>query len=385
MQLILFYWTYETHIELAFHNRNWIKRAIIPVPALSDTCYSPSHLASSSYNTNLADSPKHLLLNPGISMKFGLDCYHFSRQLPSTPVAGQELPEHTTFHLYWRADLAPFQERQALLIKSLFTTQDMSTSDIVLWTNDISLLGNPLLIQIQSTVGKDKLVIRVADFVDLARGTPMEGHSLLSAAGTKDRRGWVDGDLLRVLALYAYGGVWVDMDTVLLRSIRPLLEQEWVTQWDCYDKPYAPLNGAMLSFYKHSPYLCEMLHAMASSKTPPRASSTDWGSLLYHQVHRRLLQAGKKPFAVLPYCLTDPRSCRLDNRLPDPFEKDDGWIKSKEGETELKYKLESIFAVHLHNQWEKAFPKNGWMQKLVVDDIESKWEELQDARPGRQD
>lgn len=318
-------------------------------------------------------------------MKFGLDCYHFSKQLPSTPLEGQQLPDHTTFHLYWRADLAPFQERQALLIKSLFTTQDMSTSDVILWTNDVSLLGNPLLNQIQSIVGNDKLSIRVADFVELAKGTPMEGHALLSAAGTRDRRGWVDGDLLRVLALYAHGGLWVDMDTVLLRSIRSLLEQEWVTQWDCYDKPYAPLNGAMLNFYKHSPYLCEMLYAMASSKTPPRSSSTDWGSLLYHQVHRRLLQAGHKPFSVLPYCLTDPRSCRLDNRLPDPFEKDNTWIKSQAGEGELKYKLESIFAIHLHNQWEKAFPKDGWMQKFVVDDIEKKWKDLQEARAGVQE
>jgi hypothetical protein len=31
------------------------------------------------------------------------------------------------------------------------------------------------------------------------------------------------------------------------------------------DKPYQPLNGAMMHFHRDSPYLCEMLHSMASS------------------------------------------------------------------------------------------------------------------------
>jgi hypothetical protein len=155
-----------------------------------------------------------------------------------------------------------------------------------------------------------------------------------------------------------------------------LTEQEFVTQWDCYDKPYAPLNGAVMHFYKHSPYLCEMLYMMATGPAP-RQGTTDWGSLLYHQLFRRLLQAGVKPFTVLPYCFTDGRSCRLDNRLPDPFEKDDGWVSSPKGGQELENKLDSIFAIHLHNQWKRPFPKGGWINRLVTSKIESRWKEYQ--------
>lgn len=166
------------------------------------------------------------------------------------------------------------------------------------------------------------------------------------------------------------------MDTLLLRSLRPLTEQEFVTQWDCYDKPYAPLNGAVMHFYQHSPYLCEMLYMMATGPAP-RQGTTDWGSLLYHQLFRRLLQGGVEPFTVLPYCLTDGRSCRLDNRLPDPFEKDDGWISSQQGGEELESKLDSIFAIHLHNQWKRPFPKGGWINRLVTSAIETRWKDLQ--------
>lgn len=127
-----------------------------------------------------------------------------------------------------------------------------------------------------------------------------------------------------------------------------------------------------MHFLKHSPYLCEFLHAMAHD-APPRKGTTDWGSRLYHQVYRRLIAAGHKPFKILPYCFTDGRSCRLDNRLPDPFspgpyparkDQKKEWGKAR-GE-DLRRKVASVWAVHLHNQWEKKFPRDGWVQEMIL-------------------
>ena len=307
-------------------------------------------------------------------MKFGLDCYHFSRTIPSLPIAGQLLPDHTIYHLYWRTDLASFGDRQILLLKSLLVTQDPDHSSLILWSNDPSLSENPLLSTIFSVAGSERFTVQVADLSLLAQGTYMEDHSALRSP-SRDKRAWIDGDLVRILVLYAYGGVWIDMDSVVVRSFQPLLEQEWVTQWDCYDKPYNLLNGAVLHFQKHSPYLCEMLYAMATGPAP-RKTSTDWGSILYHQVFRRLLQAGHKPFSVLPYCMMDARSCRIDNRLPDPFAKNDAWISTEQGAKELEIKIKSVFSIHLHNQWGKKFPKEGWMNRLVMIPLEAEWERL---------
>lgn len=134
------------------------------------------------------------------------------------------------------------------------------------------------------------------------------------------------------------------------------------------DKIYNPLNGAMMHFYQNSPYLCEMLHTMSTSR-PPREGTTDWGSHLYHAVWRRLVAHSIVPFQVLPYCFTDGYSCRLDNRLPDPFRpRDEKWGKGRP--EELRKKVDSIFAVHLHNRWEKEFPKDGWVRKLILDKVE---------------
>jgi len=208
--------------------------------------------------------------------------------------------------------------------------------------------------------------LRIVDIDELARGTALDGSSLLH---TSDTRAWVDGDLVRLLVIWAYGGVWVDMDSLLTRDLSPLLEHEFVTQWDCYDKIYQPFNGAVMHFERHSPYLCEAFELMARSP-PPRSGSTDWGSVLYFKLWRALVSAGVQPFKVLPWCFTDGRSCRLDNRLPDPFTGDaPAWGGEYGGMEEgalLDTALAKVFSVHLHNQWEKAFPPGGWVERLLL-------------------
>ena len=134
------------------------------------------------------------------------------------------------------------------------------------------------------------------------------------------------------------------------------------------DKVYSPMNGAVMHFLQHSPYLCEAFEIMARSP-PPKSGTTEWGALLYFKLWRRLIAGGVPPFKILPFCFTDGRSCRLDNRLPDPFGKDkDTWAGTRgmhEGST-LDITLGKIFSVHLHNQWHKSFPRGGWVERLLL-------------------
>lgn len=123
-----------------------------------------------------------------------------------------------------------------------------------------------------------------------------------------------------------------------------------------------------MHFMQHSPYLCEAFEIMSRSP-PPRSGTTEWGSLLYLKLWRRMIASGIPPFKILPFCFTDARSCRLDNRLPDPFTKDRGTWAAGLGMFEggpLDVALSKIFSVHLHNQWNKAFPRGGWVERLLL-------------------
>ncbi|KAK7041764.1 hypothetical protein VNI00_009053 [Paramarasmius palmivorus] len=313
-----------------------------------------------------------------MNLRFGLDCYNFAGTIsaPSHP------SEKSYYHTYWRADLAAFGTRQEYMLKSFFATQHLPTSHLTLWSNG-DLSSNHIL---QKYLSKfpESFSLRIVDTAALARGTPLEG-STYANGGLVDKKAWVDGDLLRLLLLWNFGGVWVDMDTLITRDMNPLTQdgQEWVTQWDCYDKPYSPLNGALMHFTQHSPYLCEAFDIMATSPSP-RPGSTDWGSLLYLKLYRRLVKGGVQPFKILPWCFSDARSCRLDNRLPDPFVADD---RNREGRwgiqgrgmeegAELDKVLGNVFSVHLHNQWEKEFPKGGWVERLLLRRFEGRLEQL---------
>lgn len=381
------FFLWEPHIELAFYERAWVQREIVPIEPLAD-CFNNERVSATYNVSERVYGPRRNEVQAGVSLRLGLDCYDFAGTLRAPP--DRELGSVTNFHSYWRTDLAPFGERQEWMLKSFFATQPAGHSKFILWSNG-DLSGNELLRgYVLRYPGAFEL--RVADVADLAKGTELEGSALLRST---DKKAWVDGDLIRLLVVWREGGVWVDMDSLLTRDLSPLLEHEFVTQWDCYgmclvlhlvimfltipstdpvywlsDKIYQPFNGALMHFHQHSPYLCEAFHIIATSPAP-RASSTDWGALLYLKLWRRLVAGGIPPFKILPFCFSDGRSCRLDNRLPDPFAPDpiDGrWTGglTRDVGGGLDQKLKNVFAVHLHNQWEKEYPKDGWVRRLLL-------------------
>jgi len=370
--LLCFNQLYELKVEVFLYSKGWINREIQAVEPLSG-CFE-QHRIPAEYNYTNAFGPKKTEIQAGLPLQIGLDCYDLAGSLQPEPRPSSS--PRIYYHTYWRSDLASFGERQEWLLKSFFATQEMNYSTLILWSNG-KLSPNKFIDKWLARYPRS-FELRIVDIPQLAMGTPLEGNKYLDR---NDPLAWVDGDLVRLLVVWNFGGAWVDMDSLLTRDIYPLLEHEFFIQWDCYDKKYTPFNGALFHFYKKSPYLCEALHIMATGP-PPRLSSTDWGSMLYFKLWRRLVAANIPPFKVLPFCFTDGRSCRLDNRLPDPFVPDPSngrWPLRGPQYADAKglapfavgglldRTLGKVFSVHLHNQWQKSFPKNGWVRRLLLE------------------
>ena len=232
--LLLGLYRFEPHIELAFYDRSFISKHLAKVEKLAG-CFDDGRISASYNLSKHVYGPKKTEIHAGMPMRMGLDCYDFAgtirdseaneraRKTPLTP------EEKTQYHAYWRTDLISFGPRQEWMLKSFFATQDLSTSRLILWTNG-DLSQNPIL-QSYVSLYPQAFLVKVADIPRLARGTALEGNELLER---QDSKAWLDGDLMRLLVLWAYGGVWVDMDSLLTRDLHPLLEHEFVTQWDCY-------------------------------------------------------------------------------------------------------------------------------------------------------
>ena len=235
--LLLGFYRFEPHIELAFYDRSFISKHITRVEKLAG-CFDESRVSASYNLSKHVYGPKRTDLHAGMPMRIGLDCYDFAGTIKDSEKDKRErrtnlqhvAPEDKTqYHTYWRTDLAPFSPRQEWMLKSFFATQDLSTSRLILWTNGD--LSQNAILQSYVSLYPDSFLVKVVDIPRLARGTALEGNELLE---WRDQKAWVDGDLIRLLLLWTYGGVWVDMDSLLTRDLYPLLEHEFVTQWDCY-------------------------------------------------------------------------------------------------------------------------------------------------------
>lgn len=359
---------YELQLEIAVYSRPWIKQHLEVNP--SGQCFDPSRISQTLYNISHLTSPKHHQLTTGLPLRNGMECFDFASTIQQAPT--QPL-EQLTYHTYWRGDLLPFEARQAATIKSFLATQPLAFSHLILWSNDVASLSSNPHIRHYLTLYPNNVELRQVDVQKLSRGTYLEGSEAIGEA-MYDQRGWVDGDAVRLLVLWAHGGVWLDMDELLTRDLHSLTEHEFVTQWDCYDKPYLSLNGAVMHFRQHSPYLCEAFHIMSNSPRPPPNTLT-WGAYLYQKLYHRLLANHITPFGILPWCFVDPRNCREDTRFPDPFQDDPEYWQglpweSQDGSLgsarrELEKRVGQIWSIHLHNQWGKSFPKDGWVSRLL--------------------
>ncbi|WWC68382.1 uncharacterized protein I206_102307 [Kwoniella pini CBS 10737] len=367
---------YEIQVEFSVFNKKWIKSEIDSIPNLKG-CFLAGNI-SPHYNLTKHLQPKRNMLSPGLSLKRGMSCYDFSSTIQPDP--SQPL-ESLIYHTYWRSDLIPFGSRQLDTLIAFLATQPLTHSRLVIWTNGKNVLEDNITLKPFLSKWGEFIEIKQVDMNSLTKNTDLEGvlssnsgidSNAVATGRVFDEKAWVDGDAIRLLVLWHFGGIWLDMDQILTRDLHPLIEQEWVTQWDCYDKPYYSLNGALMHFEKHSPYLCEAFYLMSTSPFP-KPNTFTWGSHLYSKLHRALLSKHIKPFGILPWCFTDPRNCRTDNRFPDPFLKDPEFFSGKKwnseenngGKEELEERVGQVWSLHLHNQWSKSFPLNGWINRLL--------------------
>lgn len=237
--LITGYARYEPHFELSFYERAWVKNELEPIEPLKG-CFDPAHVSRLYNVSENVYGKKRTEVHSGLAMRMGTDCYDFAGTIKPSGSDWDVLVEdggRVNYHTYWRVDLAPFEEKQEWMLKSYFATQNIQRSKLILWSNG-DLSGNQVL-QMWLKRFPDAFELRIADIKELSRGTELEDSPMIHL---NDKKAWVDGDLIRLLLLWQYGGVWVDMDSLLTRDMSPLLEHEFVTQWDCYGSSYPRFN-----------------------------------------------------------------------------------------------------------------------------------------------
>jgi hypothetical protein len=214
----------------------------------------------------------------------------------------QQLPQPTImFHLYVRLDLAPFGRWPAATVASVLATQPPGAV-VVIWSPQAAVGAHPVVRALTASF-PGRVFFRVFDAAREAVGTPLEGAP---AATSVDGRGWMDSDLFRLVALYHYGGVYLDTDVLLARDMGPLLGHDWSTEFGC-DHP-TRFNNAVMRFRRRSAGIAVL--ASRAAVLPLRPGTWDYGPHLLERVDGKWLWWRRGGlFRQVPWCFFHGRWC----------------------------------------------------------------------------
>ena len=210
------------------------------------------------------------------------DCLALVRSIPPSRFC-----ERTVFHSFWGN--LPVRDQAAWFILSFLATQDLEFAELWVWSPPgVAVAADPLMAPF---VGHPNVFFKEWVPEREAVGTQLAARTDVIAAA-HDTAFWLETDLLRSLALLVYGGVYVDMDVLLLRNFGPLLGDEWLYQWGT---GCVLSNGAVMRLHKGS-VLAQRLLAVIID-TPAEPKTTKWGREAY------LITSHTVPFLRLPVCV----------------------------------------------------------------------------------
>ncbi|GAN06609.1 glycosyltransferase family 32 protein [Mucor ambiguus] len=353
---ISFFMLCRLEVNAHVYLRNWLSPPQPVVVEPLSKCFSNLPPDSPYYQGNQKFSANFV---PGLPVWEAHTCYDFAALFKPQryPHNGDQL-----FHTYWSSNLTrEFEEKQVATLRSFSATQNTNHT-LIVWIpaedEDHLTKSESWNYLTRSQQKRDRIVYKVVQPNILVKDTAIEPfvdtwQSLVHDGNDGKGR----DDLLRMLVLYRYGGLWFDMDTMFVRDLAPLFEHEWIAQGSCSTGMFGnPFTGALFHFHQGSPYVCEILEGAADlfkarvqvekrlSEPPKRYLVTGpeiFGSKLYYRIYRRVLHHGIKPWSILPWCFTDPSQCRRSNSLPSLFSNSDFDEK----------RVRQTFAYHWRDRW----------------------------------
>jgi hypothetical protein len=233
--------------------------------------------------------------------------------------------EKFNLHFYWQDYETPFNEKHALSIKSVIATQNLNNCKIILWSNrDLSENEylKPLLPFIQHKIW------------DMEKHLKDFGLEKLIEL-LKSDRGYVTGDIFRILCLGLYGGIYCDLDIILLKDLSPLLKYEFTYFWPLINSQ----NGSIMRIDYQSDFFKNLIETIKNTeKINP--NSFDLGEALYRKTRENF-----KKYSIFPTSWFDGDWLNID--FKDNF---------KSNKKQLFY--DDAFAWHWHNHWNEPIEKD---------------------------
>lgn len=179
------------------------------------------------------------------------------------------------FHIY--TDLTNPKEYES--IKSFFATQDLKRAKLFVWSDQKINFEN-----LKREIGDFIYLItfKIYNPIKLSKNSPLENFKHIEK---NDKNFWLKSDLFRLLVCYQYGGIYLDMDIILLNDFYPLFEIEFFYQWGgSNEKNINACCASVMKLNKKSPN-AELLLKNLRKKFFVRKGTTSWGKDLFSKTN----------------------------------------------------------------------------------------------------
>ncbi|MED6176121.1 hypothetical protein PIB30_084941 [Stylosanthes scabra] len=270
------------------------------------------------------------------------------------------------FFMTWISPAGSFGVREMMSVESVFRVHPGACLVILSRTLETKrgyTVLKPLL------DGGFKVQVMTPDLPFLFKGTPAEVwfHELMK--GKKDP-GEIPlaqnlSNLIRLVVLYKYGGIYIDADFIVLKPLTGLRNSIGAQSMDLRSKHWTRLNNAVLIFDMKHPLLHEFISEFSLT-----FDGNKWGHngpYLVSRVIKRLLKRPGFKFKILPPMAFYPADW---NKIRSFLRKPKTQTESKWVEAKVLQLRAETYGVHLWNRQTRrlTIEEGSVIGKLALDD-----------------
>ncbi|KAL1330990.1 hypothetical protein HN51_048249 [Arachis hypogaea] len=250
------------------------------------------------------------------------------------------------FFMTWISPAGSFGVRELMSVESVFKVHPGACLVILsrtLETTDGYTVLKPLL------DSRFKVQVVTPDLPILFKGTPAEAWFRELIKGKKDP-GEIPlsqnlSNLIRLVVLYKYGGIYIDTDFIVLKPLTGLRNSIGAQSMDLRSKHWTRLNNAVLIFDMKHPLLHEFISEFALT-----FDGNKWGHngpYLVSRVIKRLLKRPSFIFKILPPMAFYPADW---NKIRGFLRKPKTQTESKWVEAKVLQLCAETYGIHLWNK-----------------------------------
>lgn len=253
--------------------------------------------------------------------------------------------EEIIFHVYWYGKIT---RKQILCIKSYLATQNLERTKLWVWLDEDTYHSEKENI----TTHKNILVKKYAPNYE-SENTPLQHKDYVNQTKYLKFR----SDLARLIFLYKYGGLYYDLDMILLKDLMPILDLEFCYQWSVEPKG----NNGILRLKKQS-LICKYIMDKYILELKKRSFFLGFNIHIFNSSNNIL---------CLPCVFFDPVWVLEDTKTTSKYSKldrFDNFFKTTKEQVDIKNFFGGlIYAYHWHSRNDSVIEKDSYFELLETD------------------